>query len=69
MVEQNRQNRSQNRTTEKVCSDSFEKGKYAAIHGPNSTVKKFKNSHPHLNQSVKNFRIQLIRHLPDIFQR
>ena len=37
--------------------DRCEIGKYAAIHGPSSTVKEFKNSHPHLNQStVRTFR-------------
>ena len=37
--------------------DIFETGKYAAIHGPISTVKKFKNSHSHLSEStVRTFR-------------
>ena len=32
--------------------DRFEIGKYAAIHRPSSTLKKFKCSHPHLNEST-----------------
>ena len=37
--------------------DLFEAGKFAAIHGPSSTVKKFKNSHPHFSEStMRTFR-------------
>ena len=37
--------------------DRFEIGKYAAINGPGSAVKRFKKSYPHLNEStVRTFR-------------